>query len=51
MKEHLIHLLNLLTYDDLDENEKIDACVEYIKDQLKNETLSNTENSNTEKQM
>lgn len=33
-KKHLEHLLNLLTYDDLAEDEKIDACVEYIRDTL-----------------
>lgn len=31
----LEYLLNLLTYDDLAEDEKIEAAVEYIKDRLK----------------
>ena len=30
----LEHLLNLLTYDDLDEEEKIDVCEEYIRNLL-----------------
>jgi hypothetical protein len=32
MHEHIRHLRNLLTYDDLDEEEKINAAVEYIDD-------------------
>lgn len=33
-KENLGYLLNLLTYDDLTEDEKIESCIEYIKDLL-----------------
>jgi hypothetical protein len=29
--KHLEYVLNLLTYDDLDEQQKIEACVEYIR--------------------
>jgi hypothetical protein len=31
-KKVLSDLLNLLTYDDLAEDEKIESCVKYIKD-------------------
>jgi hypothetical protein len=32
---HLNHIQNLLTYDDLDEEQKIKAVLEYIKSQQK----------------
>jgi len=34
--QDLEYLLNLLTYDDLAEDEKIEAAIEYIKDKLNN---------------
>ena len=33
--EDLEHILNILTYDDLDEEEKINSVVEYIQNKLK----------------
>ena len=37
-EEDLSYLLNLLTYDDLAEDEKIESCTEYIKDLLQPKT-------------
>jgi len=34
-RKHLEYLLNLLTYDDLDSDEKVEASIEYIKEALK----------------
>lgn len=37
-EENMSYLLNLLTYDDLAEDEKIESCIEYIKDLLQPKT-------------
>ena len=33
--EHIQYLLNLISYDDLDEYQKLEAVEEYLKDLLK----------------
>lgn len=37
-EEDLYHIFNLLTYDDLAEDEKIEFCIKYIKDLLQPKT-------------